>query len=169
MPLVSATTGAESQRTVVFPPLYFEQTDSDDPVSYLEGRGYENVVANDDGSYAATMTSDEFAALVKETRAAVAAIIDALPADEDYPHVVAVDYDEQFATVTVSFDSDKMTAEDALVAYVPGEAAVIYQQIAGLPVGCDVILVGSDGSELADTAFPVDPGEGTPETAKAEG
>ena len=32
----------------------------------------------------------------------------------------------------------------------------MYQQIAGLPVGCDVILVGSDGSELSETMFPVE-------------
>ena len=100
------------------------------------------------------MPVEAHAALVEDVYASTKAAIDALVGSEKYPNVAAVDYDEQFATVTVLFTGTAVTAEEAVVSHVPGEAAVLYQTVAGLPVGCDVILVGADGSELASTMFP---------------
>lgn len=153
----SIAASADQEKTVTFPSLYFEQIgEAADPAAYLEGAGYADVAENEDGSFTTTMSADEYDRLVEDAYATATSIIDGMPDDPAHPGVVAVDYDEPFATVTVTFATDALTAEDALASYTAGEAATVYQQIAGLPVGCDVILVGSDGSELSETMFPVE-------------
>lgn len=150
----SATVPA-ADKAVVFPAAFFELKDVHDPLAFLEARGYADVAAGENGAYTATVPADAYAGLVEEAYQMATAAIDALPGDADHPNVVAVDYDKQFATVTVSFSVGELSAQDTLVSYIPGVAACMYQQVAGLPVGCDVILVGPDGSELANTMFPV--------------
>ena len=158
----SIVASADQNKTVTFPSLYFEQIgETDDSAAYLEDAGYTDVTEGEDGSYTATMTADEYSRLVEDAYATATSIINGIPDDPAYPDAVAVDYDEPFATVTVTFDTDVAAAEDALAAYAAGEAATVYQQIAGLPIGCDVILVGSDGSELSETMFPVESGAET--------
>lgn len=153
----TAATTVPQDHTVTFSALFFEVWgEEDDPEEFLEERGYTDVAAADDGSYTATVPADDYDELVSETLDKTTAIIRGIPDDDAYPDAVAVDYDEQFATVTVSFSTDTLDAEDSLASYTAGEAAVVYQQIAGLPVGCDVILVGPDGSELANTMFPME-------------
>lgn len=142
-------------KRVTFPASFFSAKNIHDPQAYLERQGYTDVVANDDGTYAALVPGDAYNSLLDEVYALAASIIDDIPDDPKYPHVVAVDYDRQFATVTVSFDTTAPTDEEMLVSRVPGEAACMYQQMAGLPLDCDVILVGPDGSELANTMYPV--------------
>ena len=86
------------------------------------------------------------------------AAIDDVASSGLHPHVTAVDYDEQFATVTVTLDTTNLSAVETLLPFAPGEIACGYQQVAGLPVQCDVILVGPDGSNLLETQFPNDLG-----------
>jgi hypothetical protein len=144
-------------RTVVFPAAYFEvhglQSESDQRRA-LTQLGCTDLVFDDEGNCTATVGDEEYADLVASLYDQTKALVDGLVGSDDYPGVVAVDYDEQFATVTVTFDATAVTAAEALVAQVPGSACTAYQQVAGLPASCCVILVGSDGSELATTVFP---------------
>lgn len=147
---------APTTKTVTFPATYFQYqgaSEQADVEELLEGLGAFDIVANEDGSYTATMESEVYTSLVETVYDQVIAAIDGLVDDEAYPGVVAVDYDEQFVTVTVTFDDTSIAADDELVARLPGNAANVYQQLAGLPVECTVILVGSDGSELLSTTY----------------
>ena len=141
-------------RQVTFPASCFAVLGATNPGACLAGLGCTGIVEHEDGSYTAIMPVEAHAALVETVYQMAKEAIDGLVGSEKYPNVAAVDYDEQFATVTVLFTGTEVTAEEALVAHVPGEMAVLYQTVAGLPVGCDVILVGADGSELASTVFP---------------
>ena len=147
-------TPAVQTKQVTFPASYFVSLGATNPGACLAGLGYTGIVEHEDGSYTATVPVEAYAELVETVYQTTKNTIDALVGSEKYPNVAAVDYDEQFATVTVLFTGTEVSAEEALVAHVPGEAAVLYQTVAGLPVGCDVILVGADGSELASTMFP---------------
>ena len=151
VPEVSAETASKS---VTIPDIYFQLKNIVNPQSYLEAKGYENVTANEDGSHSATMPAADYEELVQEAYDLAVTTIKGIENDERYPDAVSVDYDEQFATITVLFSTDTYPVEEALVTYAPGEVACMYQQIAGLPVGCDVILVGPDGSELSEDVFP---------------
>ena len=151
VPEVSSET---TSKRVTIPDTYFRLKEIVNPQSYLEAQGYEDVTANDDGSHSATMPADDYEELVREAYDLAVSTIKGIENDERYPDAVSVDYDEQFATVTVLFSTMFYSVEEALVAYAPGEAACMYQQIAGLPVGCDVIIVGPDGSELSEDVFP---------------
>jgi len=145
---------AEQTKQVKFPAGYFALFGVTNPEACIAGLGGTNISAQEDGSYVATMPLTAHAAVVEDVYELVKATVDGIAGSEKYPNVTAVDYDEQFATVTVLFSGTSVSAEETVVSYVPGEAAVVYQTVAGLPVGCDVILVGADGSELMSTLFP---------------
>lgn len=155
--VTSAATGSSSSAShkVTFPALYFELSGTaSDPEQALEDAGYEDVQAADDGSYTATVSAEDYESLVSGTQELVTNLIEAIPGDRRYPDATAVDSDEQFATVTVSFSTADLTPEESLVSSYIGNAVCMYQTVAGLPVGCDVILVGPDGDELAETVYP---------------
>lgn len=154
--VTSAATGtSSSSHKVTFPALYFDLSGtSADPEQALEDAGYSDIQAADDGSYTATVPADAYESLVSATKDMVSGLIEGIPQDRRYPDAVAVDSDEQFATVTVTFSTSELTPEESLVSSYIGNAVCMYQTVASLPVGCDVILVGPDGAELAETDYP---------------
>ena len=157
-PVVIAPT---ADQTVTVPAVFFDGTWESDPMAVLDEFGAADVTANDDGSYTATFTAEGYQSFVDRVYEDARAAIDALASSGLHPHVTAVDYDEQFATVTVTLDTTSLSAVETLLPYIPGEIASGYQQIAGLPVQCDVILVGPDGSNLLETMFPNELGNAT--------
>lgn len=141
-------------QTVTVPVVFFESAWESDPESVLDEFGATDVAQGDDGTYTATFTEQDYQAFIDRVYQDAKDAIDDLADSSVHPHVTAVDYDEQFATVTVTLDTTSLSAVETLLPYIPGEIACGYQQVAGLPVQCDVILVGPDGSNLLETVFP---------------
>ena len=154
-PVIAAP--AEKQ-TVSVPQVFFEGAWESDPMTVLQDFGGADITKEDDGSYTVTFSADGYAGFVERVYADAKAAIDDVASSGLHPHVTAVDYDEQFATVTVTLDTTNLSAVETLLPFAPGEIACGYQQVAGLPVQCDVILVGPDGSNLLETLFPNDLG-----------
>lgn len=141
-------------QAVTVPAVFFESAWESNPESVLDEFGATDIVKNDDGSYAVVFAERDYQAFVDRVYQDARNAIDDLVENGEHPHVTAVDYDEQFATVTVTLDTTSLSAAETLLPYIPGEIACGYQQVAGLPVQCDVILVGPDGSNLLETVFP---------------
>lgn len=151
----SIVVSASQDHVVTFPSLYFDLTGtSKDPEKTLKEAGYTDVESADDGSWTATVRGEDYDALVNDVYELVKDFIGQVVGDKDYPNATAVDYDEQLATVTVSFSTADISPQEELLPKMIGNAVCMYQQIAGLPVGCDVILVGPDGTAIMETAFP---------------
>lgn len=146
------------EQTVSVPQVFFEGAWESDPMTVLQDFGGADITKEDDGSYTVTFSADGYAGFVERVYADAKAAIDDVASSGLHPHVTAVDYDEQFATVTVTLDTTNLSAVETLLPFAPGEIACGYQQVAGLPVQCDVILVGPDGSNLLETLFPNDLG-----------
>ncbi len=147
-------TTPSTDKTITVPTVFFEGAWESDPMVVLKDSGATDITKEDDGSYTVTFTADDYTAFVDRVYADAKAAIDNLASSGLHPHVTAVDYDEQFATVTVSLDTTSLSAVETLLPFIPGEIACGYQEVAGLPVQCDVILVGPDGSNLLETLFP---------------
>ncbi len=154
-PVIAAPT---SDKTITVPAVFFGGVWESDPMAVLKDYGATDISKQDDGGCTATFSADDYAAFVERVYGDAKDAIDGLAASGLHPHVTAVDYDEQFATVTVTLDTTSLSAVETLLPFIPGEIACGYQEVAGLPVQCDVILVGPDGSNLLETLFPNDVG-----------
>ena len=153
--LQGASVEADGSRQVSFPSALFTDMDEGEVASELEGWGCAEVsLSEDGGSYTATIDGEDYDQVVERARTKAQAAIDELGSSSAYPTVTAVDYDEQFSTVTITLEGTAASPDDTLLPYAPGVSSCIYQEIAGLPVSCTVILVGADGSELGTTVFP---------------
>lgn len=151
----AALTAAEGDDVMVTLPLvFFEGTWEEDPQRILDDYHCSDVEENDDGSYTVKLSRQNYDALIERAYIDAKTAIDALVHSDDHPHVTAVDYDEQFGTVTVTLDTSDLSVVEGALPYIPGGIACGYQLMAGLPVRCDVILVGPDGADLLDTQFP---------------
>ena len=74
--------------------------------------------------------------------------------------MTAVDYDEQFATVTVTLDTTNLSAVETLLPFAPTGEYRLRLPAGGRP-SCPmrrVYLVGPDGSNLLETLSPNDLG-----------
>lgn len=151
----SVVVATSQDHTVTFPALYFDLTNTaKDPEKTLREAGYTDITSSDDGSWTATVPSEDYDPLVNDVYELVKDFIGKIADDEEYPNATAVDYDEQLATVTVSFSTSDISPQEELLPKMVGNAVCMYQQIAGLPVGCDVILVGPDGTAIEESVFP---------------
>lgn len=121
---------------------------------FLENMGATDITAQDDGSYVVNLSSADFDAFAAHAYQAIQDKIKSSTTDGTYTDVVSVDYDETFATVVVVLSSKAIPDQDAGLAASLGNAANIYQQIANLPVDCDVIVMNSDGEQLSESAYP---------------
>ena len=121
---------------------------------FLERLGATDIAAQDDGSYVVSLSSEDFAAFASHAYQAIQDKIKSSMTDGTYTGVTSVDYDETFATVVVVLDSKTIPDSDAGLATNLGHAANLYQQIAGLPVSCDVIVMNSEGETLSESMFP---------------
>lgn len=139
---------------VTIPVVFFEGTWEEDPQGILDDYHCSDVEENEDGTYTVTLSRQNYDALIERAYIDAKTAIDALVHNDDHPHVTAVDYDEQFGTVTVTLDTSDLSVVEGALPYIPGGIACGYQLMAGLPVRCDVILVGPDGADLLDTQFP---------------
>lgn len=121
---------------------------------FLENMGATDITAQDDGSYVVNLSSADFDAFASHAYQAIQDKIKSSTTDGTYTDVVSVDYDETFATVVVVLSSKAIPDQDAGLAASLGNAANIYQQIANLPVDCDVIVMNSDGEQLFESSYP---------------
>ena len=144
-----------SDVNVTIPAVFFEGLWEPDPQAILDDYHCTDVEQNDDGSYTVCLTRQNYDALVERAYIDAQNAIDNLVGSAHHPHVTAVDYDEQFGTVTVTLDTQDITEVEGALPSIPGGIACGYQLRAGLPVNCDVILVGPDGTNLLETQFPV--------------
>lgn len=140
--------------SVTIPKVFFDGAWESDPQAILDDYHCMDVEQNDDGSYTVRLTRKNYDALIERAYGDAKSAIDALVGSDDHPHVTAVDYDEQFGTVTVTLDTEDITQVEGALPAIPGGIACGYQLMAGLPVKCDVILVGPDGANLLETQFP---------------
>ena len=84
-------------RTVTFPALFFQDTAAEDVQANLQKWGCTDIVANEDGSYTATMPIDKYNELVDSWHDSTAKQLDEMPNSETWSTITAVDYDEQFS------------------------------------------------------------------------
>ena len=106
-PVIAAP--AEEQ-TVSVPQVFFEGVWESDPMTVLQDFGGADITKEDDGSYTVTFSADGYAGFVERVYADAKAAIDDVASSGLHPHVTAVDYDEQFATVTVTLDTTNLSA-----------------------------------------------------------
>ena len=146
----------ETAHTVTFPASYFTQEEQEGGVvELLESRGCTDVSDNGDGTFTATVEDEDvYEGIVAGAYEAAVAEIEGLVGESGHVAVESVDYDEQLAVVAVLLDADTLAAEDVLMGSGAGSLACIYQQVAGLPVGCTVYLLDSSGAELSSLTFP---------------
>ena len=149
----AAPAEATSAQTVTFPNTYFP--DSQDHTADLEALGCTDVVANGDGSYTASASADVYNQIVSDLYDQVIAAAQTLEDDPTYPNVESVVYDEGFTSIQVQLNTDMPGIEDTYALPMVGVPAVTYQQVAGLPVGCEVQLVLQDGTVQQASTFPV--------------
>ncbi len=121
---------------------------------FLENMGATDITAQEDGSYVVNLSSADFDAFAAHAYQAIQDKIKSSTTDGTYTDVVSVDYDETFATVVVVLSSKAIPEQDAGLAASLGHAANVYQQIANLPVDCDVIVMNPDGDQLFESAYP---------------
>ena len=150
---ITASTDSDMVSLTV-PAVFFEGVWESEPQAVLEDYHCTDITQNDDGSYTVSLTKQNYDALIERAYHDAQTAMGDLVQNAEHPHVTAVDYDEQFGTITVTLDTDDLAVIKAGLPYIPGGIACGYQLMAGLPVGCDVILVGPDGSDLLDTQFP---------------
>lgn len=141
--------------TVTFPRGYFQDTETtEDAIAQLDDLGCTDIVANEDGSYSASLSKDKYSALVKSEYDKAQETIESLQDASLFPDITEVSYDDNLTTVKIVLKTDSMGSADTGAPAEAGDAAIIYQTIAGLPVGCDVVVVGSSGQTLSETPFP---------------
>ena len=149
-------------RTVTFPAAFFEDTPAEDAQANLQEKGCTDIVANEDGSYTATMPLDKYNDLVDSLHDSTAEQLDEMPGSDDWPTITAVDYDDQFSEVTLTTSSSQIGLKEVFAPMAAGLAACIYQQFAGQPVSCAVSIVDQSGAELVSATYPdaFDQGQG---------
>lgn len=153
-PTLQATTSAVTVPVDFFDILGISERGRE---KFLERLGATDIAAQDDGSYVVSLSSEDFAAFASHAYQAIQDKIKSSTTDGTYTGVTSVDYDETFATVVVVLDSKTIPDSDAGLATNLGHAANLYQQIAGLPVSCDVIVMNSEGETLSESMFPETP------------
>lgn len=121
---------------------------------FLGSLGCTDIEANDDGSYVVNLTGDDYTDFATHAYQAIQEKINSSTSDGTYTGVKSVDYDETFATVVVVLSGKELPQRDIALASNLGHAANVYQQIANLPVSCDVIVMNSEGEQLSETTFP---------------
>ena len=144
---------ASSSQTITFPAAYFP--DQEDHTAQLEALGCTDIVNNGDGSYTASVSADVYNQIVSELYDQVVAAAQTLESDPTYPNVESVVYDEGFTTIEVRLNTDMPGIEDTYALPMMGVPAATYQQVAGLPVGCEVSLVLQDGTVQQSSTYPV--------------
>ncbi len=120
---------------------------------FLGSLGCTDIEANDDGSYVVKLTGDDYTDFATHAYQAIQEKINSSTSDGTYTGVKSVDYDETFATVVVVLSGKELPQRDVALASNLGHAANVYQQIANLPVSCDVIVMNSEGEQLSETTF----------------
>lgn len=148
--------GTITTRTVTFPKIYFQDKSTDEITSGLESLGCTDVTPNDDGSYTATMPLDKYNEFVDKMHTQVKSTLDAMPNSDSFPNISSITYDEQFSNITINLSVNQLGLQDMFDGYGSALVAIMYQQIAGQPVKCNVTVVGSDGSTLASNVYPDD-------------
>lgn len=141
-------------RTVTFPAALFEDESSEDVQSSLQEKGCTDIIANDDGSYTATMSIDAYNSFVDSWHQNVMDAFDGMPNSEDWPTITAIDYDDQFFNVTLTISSSEIGLNEAFAPLQVGVIACMYQQFAGQPVNCVVSIVDQSGAELGSATYP---------------
>lgn len=147
---------ATASQSVTIPASYFADAVSDEEaVSQLEAAGCTDVTANGDGSYSATMDADSYNEMVSDLHDRVLAAIDTAQDGTTYPDIASVTYDDGFTAMQVALNTDTPGLEDTYALAAVGVPAATYQQVAGLPVGCDVSLVLEDGTVQQTRSYPL--------------
>lgn len=141
-------------RTVTFPAMFFKDTAADDVQAKLQEQGCTDIVANEDGSYTATMPIDKYNDLVDSWHDSTAKQLDEMPNSDSWSTITAVDYDDQFSKVTLTTSSSQVGLKEAFAPLQVGLVACMYQQFAGQPVSCVVSIVDQSGAELSSVTYP---------------
>lgn len=141
-------------RTVTFPSAFFEGMATEDVQTKLQEQGCTDVVANEDGSYTATMPIDKYNDLVDSLHSSTAKQLDEMPGSDDWPTITAVDYDDQFSKVTLTTSNSQIGLNEAFAPLTAGLVSCMYQQFAGQPVSCEVSIVDQGGTELGSATYP---------------
>lgn len=141
-------------RTVTFPAAYFADQTEDEVRQRLQDLGCTDIVANESGSYTATMPLDKYNALVDSWHESAAKQFDEMPNSEQWSTITAVDYDDQFSKVTLTTSNSQVGLKETFAPLQVGLVACMYQQFAGQPVSCVVSIVDQSGAELSSSTYP---------------
>lgn len=141
-------------RTVTFPAAYFTDVAAEDVQSRMQEWGCTDVVANEDGSYSATMPIDKYNELVDSWHETTAKQLDEMPNSETWQTITAIDYDDQFSKVTLTTSNSQVGLKEMFAPLQVGLVACMYQQFAGQPVNCVVSIVDQSGAELSSSTYP---------------
>lgn len=141
-------------RTVTFPASYFTDKTAEEVQSRLQDIGCSDIVANEDGSYSATMPIDKYNELVDSWHETVVNQLNEMPNSEKWPTITAIDYDDHFSKVTLTTSNSQVGLKEMFAPLQVGLVACMYQQFAGQPVSCVVSIVDQSGAELSSSTYP---------------
>lgn len=143
-------------RTITFPEIYFGESTEDEAKATLADLGCTEIIANENGSYTATMPIDEYNAFVDALYDGTKEALDSIPNSDDYPSITEIEYDETFSTITMTSSASQLGLSEMFVNWTAGLCGCMYQQIAGQDVSCAVTVVDQDGSVIQGGMYPDD-------------
>lgn len=141
-------------RTVTFAPIFFDGWSQEDAVSELQDKGYTDIMPQEDGSYTVTMTIGEYNELVDALYASVSETLDGLANSEDYPSIIAVEYDDTFSTIKFTSSKFSLDLTEMFIDWSAAIPACMYQQIAGQPVSTTITVFDADGGIIQEATYP---------------
>ena len=141
-------------RTVTFPSGLFTDKSADEVKAILQEKGCTDIMANENGSYTATMPIDKYNEFVDSLHAGVVKQLDEMPNSDNWSTITAISYDDQFSKVTLTTSNTQVGIKEAFAPLQVGLIACMYQEFAGQPVSCAVSIVDQSGAELSSTTYP---------------
>ena len=141
--------------TITLPASFFEDSPDFDPETYNEEQGYKKTVINEDGSVSITMSKTKHNELMAETKSSIDQSFMELIEAEDTPYIKAVTSSNGYKTVTVDVEKEAYESSFDLTPLLIGFSAMLYQQIDGADLHCEVIIRDYDtGEVLSSVVYP---------------
>lgn len=141
--------------TITLPASFFEDVSDFDPETYNEEQGYKKTVLNEDGSVSITMSKAKHNELMAETKSTIDQSFEELIEAEDMPYIKAITSSDGYKEVTVDVEKEGYENAWDLTPLLIGFSAMMYQQIDGTDLHCEVIIRDYEtGEVLGNVVYP---------------
>ena len=142
-----------TSRTLSFPKMFQGDSTAEQLITSLNEKGYKDVQLGDDGEVLATLSIEQYNELIEGLHKASIEALDAMSKSED-SNISSITYDEGFSKVEVHLKSEDMGFESFGALFGLSMAIMPYQQLAGLPVSCDVQFLNKNNEEVGKVNIP---------------